>query len=514
VKSRFVGGRLLVGLRNIACVLLLILARYAGAATDADGDGFDRRGDCNDSDARIHPGATEICNGLDDDCDPTTSESGMISAQGVAYATIQDAVDAAPDGATVRICEGTYFENIVVDSDVILEGAGAHRTILDGGEDGSVVRVDGRRVQLALRGLTLQHGTGTTIDAWYCTNHPCGGAIEAYVANSLAVEDCVIRENTAYSGGGIFGPESGSTTISGSVIRDNECTDGAGGGAALFEDGTGTLAISDSEIRDNTCALGSGGGGLALASGDYNKSGAASIVDSVIDGNVAGGSGDLSVWGGGGIHTELIDLTLEATTISNNTAVWQGGGIDFWGTVVADDDTVITRNVAEAGGGVSGGSTWSGGRIERNDAVYSGGGVYAAESTVEFRDVAIAGNHSGDWAGGILIPNGATLLDSSVTDNTVDGVGGGLFVWRNPGSATVPATVDNCVVTGNRADHGGGAYVETRFESVSTDWGRGGLDNAPDDVYFDSSDDVDPAVYTDFARGADFECTLRDGVCE
>jgi hypothetical protein len=115
-------------MRPTAVLVILTLhplASFAAAPAtrvDLDGDGFDRRVDCNDSDARVHPGAAEICNGLDDDCDPTTSESGMVSAQGVAYATIQDAVDGAPDGATVRICEGTYYENIVVDSDVILEG--------------------------------------------------------------------------------------------------------------------------------------------------------------------------------------------------------------------------------------------------------------------------------------------------------------------------------------------------------------------------------------------------------
>ncbi|MFM7200763.1 MAG: putative metal-binding motif-containing protein [Myxococcota bacterium] len=36
---------------------------------DADGDGFSVEDDCNDSDANIFPGATEICDGKDQDCD-------------------------------------------------------------------------------------------------------------------------------------------------------------------------------------------------------------------------------------------------------------------------------------------------------------------------------------------------------------------------------------------------------------------------------------------------------------
>jgi hypothetical protein len=326
--------------------------------------------------AALHPRASFAA-----DCDP--SESGTVSVDGTVYPTIQDAVDAAPAGATVRICDGTYFENIVVDSDVVLEGAGADLTILDGSEDGSVVRVDGADVDLTLRGLTLQHGT-------------------------------------ADAGGGIFfGPDAGSMTLSGTVIRDN-------------------------------------------------------------------------------------------------TAGSVGGGVYFRGSVAADDDTVITGNVANEGGGVYGGSTWYGGRIENNDAVYTGGGVYLDANEGEFRNVAIVGNHSDEWAGGIFLTNGCTLRDSSVTDNTVDGDGGGLQAFNYGGySVGNGVTVRNSVVTGNLATgHGGGAYVETRFNSIDTDWGEGEFDNGPDDVYFDFDDDEDPVAYTGFGGGADFKCLRHEGVCE
>ncbi|MFH1466506.1 MAG: MopE-related protein [Pseudomonadota bacterium] len=41
----------------------------SAASQDQDLDGFDASEDCDDADPSIHPGATERCNGLDDDCD-------------------------------------------------------------------------------------------------------------------------------------------------------------------------------------------------------------------------------------------------------------------------------------------------------------------------------------------------------------------------------------------------------------------------------------------------------------
>jgi Putative metal-binding motif len=58
-----------------AAGLQVLLTDGCVAPVDDDGDGWSvADGDCNDLDAAVHPGASEICNGVDDDCDAAVDE--------------------------------------------------------------------------------------------------------------------------------------------------------------------------------------------------------------------------------------------------------------------------------------------------------------------------------------------------------------------------------------------------------------------------------------------------------
>lgn len=69
-------------LLGILGILLLLVAfstapAFAGKPVDNDGDGYTDRTDCNDADSAINPGATEICDQVDNNCDGNVDEGGV-----------------------------------------------------------------------------------------------------------------------------------------------------------------------------------------------------------------------------------------------------------------------------------------------------------------------------------------------------------------------------------------------------------------------------------------------------
>jgi hypothetical protein len=237
---------------------------------DLDGDGFgsssdqifkfdgtcvhanvaSNNSDCDDSDADRNPAHPEICDEKDNDCDGSTSEVGMISADGVVYSSITEAVNAASGGASlVELCDGTFEENVVVAQGVTIRGVlGAEQTIIEGQTAGEpTLLVTGANV--SLEGLTITGGAGLGNDNII----QGGGGIAAGSTTGLHVTESTIRNNTGeLCAGGFFGEDSELVAVD---VYENTA-EGPGGGLCFL----GAADLEDSSIYSNSA--GSLGGGF------------------------------------------------------------------------------------------------------------------------------------------------------------------------------------------------------------------------------------------------------------
>jgi len=154
---------------------------------------------------------------------PAFAMPKTVCSSGCAFSSINAAIEAASEGATITIGKGTYVENVVVTKPVTLNGSGKSTVIepavsnpvceggsLCGGSASNIVLVEASNVtihNLKLEGdnPSLTSGVvvgGKDIDArnGIITNH-AAGKYESLTVSKVIVEDVYLRGIYASSGG-------------------------------------------------------------------------------------------------------------------------------------------------------------------------------------------------------------------------------------------------------------------------------------------------------------------------
>ncbi|MDG2476932.1 MAG: right-handed parallel beta-helix repeat-containing protein, partial [Phycisphaerales bacterium] len=114
------------------------------------------------------------------------------------YPSIQVAIDQTEPGMVIQVRSGTYTENIVSNTPIILRSLdGPEATIIDGNQTGTVVQLAGGQPH-AIDGFTVTNGVGPANTA---------GGILISGGTHLAIRNCIISNNThidgEYGGGGL-----------------------------------------------------------------------------------------------------------------------------------------------------------------------------------------------------------------------------------------------------------------------------------------------------------------------
>lgn len=316
-----------------------------------------------------------------------------------------DATDVPPEPVNGDILLGSDINaNAINDATLTLTAARYIRR-----EDGIFfINISGGNLVLNLNQAGLADVTNPTINNALNVIGSVEGTTEINLGPGIYQEPTPIFLNGDLR---LQGASAGSTFLGGDFMPDESPVIVV---SATSEPGVSATQINDLTIANGVNQLGSGGG--------IRNEGSLILNNSVLRNNEAEF--------GGGISNEGGTVTINNSTINDNSAEFDGGGI-------YNDGGTLTVNRSI---------------INDNSAGFEGGGIDNESGILTVNSSTIHSNSAGNVGGGI--DNGigvgtATIFNSTIVNNTAVDAGGGIFNDRS-------MTISNSTIVANTADLAGG----------------------------------------------------------
>ena len=279
---------------------------------------------------------------------------------------------------------------------------------------------------LLIQNSTLrQNGTDTVL---------AGGALANDTNGVMTIESSTLEANSAADGAAIYTRGQALTIVNSQLLNNLTRDNGGfyGGGAILQEiNPDGLVTIKGSTLEGNLSnPNGSVGGALSILSGQL------SVESSTLANNTGYG-------GGGAIYlAQGVTAAIHTSTLSDNQTLpadgsnsYQGGAILNHGTLLIDDSTIRNNRAIDGGGIYSGGQdsslTLSRSTVMDNVVTGGGGGLLLSSGENVIDNTTITGN-SADIGGGIrsdiaMGSGAATLLHVTLYNNSATTTGATLY---------------------------------------------------------------------------------------
>ncbi len=231
--------------------------------------------------------------------------------------------------------------------------------------------------------------------------------------------------------------------------------DAAGASRVIYIDATAatrTVTLDGLTISNGNPNTGVANGAGVHCQGSY---GAGNCNLTLSNSRVTGNTATSTSSAGGGVSVDTGALTVTNSTITNNTAGRFGGGLfaGYYNGATTVTNSTISGNTAEYGAGISAfrDITLTDSTVSDNTASGEGGGVLSRYGSIALTNSTVSGNTAAAGGGGVRADSGSvTLTNSTVSGNTSGERGGG--IRADSGNITLT----NSTVSGNTAAGIGG----------------------------------------------------------